>query len=79
MKDPQSSRPYHHFIDNKEFQESVHVDWCERKRENESSKLGGKFRKGLMSNWTTNFTFYDKRIYPKTNKLQALPTVLCRL
>ena len=55
MKGPQKSGPYYHVIDNEKFHDSVHEDRCERKRENESSKSGGKFRKGLMSNWTTNF------------------------
>ena len=50
MKGPQRSGPYYHVIDNEKFHDSVHEDRCERKRENESSKLGGKFRKGLMSN-----------------------------
>ena len=50
MKAAQRSGPYNCFIDNDEFHYSLHVYRFERKRESESSKSGGKFGKGLMSN-----------------------------
>ena len=65
MRGPQRSRSYNCFIDNDESHYSVHVYRFERKRENESSKSGGKFRKGLMSNWTTNFCILWQKDLPE--------------